>query len=139
MSLVKLFVGGFPLEIEEIELAKLFAPHGDISTIKIVRDKKTKLCKGYAFIEMNDRAGAEAAAEALNGTMLDGKELTVNINEEPAGNSPLVNESTIPQRPPVYQKVLRPGTEVKKKRPRRTVLSLFFNPVFVLFSSSVYV
>jgi RNA recognition motif-containing protein len=121
MSLVKLFVGGFPLDIEEIELAKLFAPHGDISTIKIVRDKKTKLCKGYAFIEMNDRAGAEAAAEALSGTMLDGKELTVNINEEPAGNSSLLGESTVPERPLVYQKVLRPGNEVKKKRPRRSV------------------
>ena len=118
--MVKLFVGGFPLEIEEIELAKLFAPHGDISTIKIVRDKKTKLCKGYAFIEMNDRAGAEAAAEALNGTMQDGKQLTVKINEEPAGDSSLLSGSTAPQRPPVYQKVLRPSNEVKKKRPRRT-------------------
>ena len=103
MSLIKLFVGEFPLDTEEIELAKSFAPHGDISTIKIIRDKKTKLCKGYAFIEMNDRAGAEAAVEALNGTMLDGKELTVNINEEPAGNSSLVSESTVHQRPPVYQ------------------------------------
>lgn len=121
MSLIKLFVGGFPLEIEEIELAKLFAPHGDISTIKIVRDKKTKLCKGYAFIEMNERAGAEAAVEALNGMMLDGKELTVNINEEPAANSSFLGESKVPQRPPAYEKVLRPGNEVKKKRPRRAV------------------
>ncbi|MEZ2338552.1 RNA recognition motif domain-containing protein [Mucilaginibacter sp. RCC_168] len=108
MALVKLFVGGFPLDIEEIELAKLFAPHGDISTLKIVRDKKTKLCKGYAFIEMNERAGAEVAVEALNGTTLDGKELTVKINEEPADNSLLSDEFTVPQRPPVYQKVLRP-------------------------------
>ena len=40
--MVKLFVGGFPLDIQEIELAQLFAPHGDISTVKIVRDKKTR-------------------------------------------------------------------------------------------------
>jgi RNA recognition motif-containing protein len=119
--MVKLFVGGFPLDIEEIELAKLFAPHGDISTIKIVRDKKTKLCKGYAFIEMNDKAGAEAAVEALNGTMLDDKELTVKISEDPTGNSSLLSEPTAPQQPPIYQKVLRPGNEVKKKRPRRSV------------------
>lgn len=118
--MIKLFVGGFPLDIEEIELAKLFASHGDISTIKIVRDKKTKLCKGYAFIEMNERAGADAAVEALNGTILDVKELTVKINEEPAGNSSL-SETTTQQRPPIYQKVLQPGNEVKKKRPRRSV------------------
>jgi RNA recognition motif-containing protein len=119
--MVKLFVGGFPLDIEEIELAQLLGPHGDIGTVKIVRDKKTRKCKGYAFIEMNDRAGAEAAVEALNGSMLDGKELTVKINEESADNSSLSNESTVPQRPAVYQKVLRPGNEVKKKRPRRSV------------------
>jgi RNA recognition motif-containing protein len=98
--MVKLFVGGFPLDIEEIELAKLFGPHGDISTIKIVKDKKTRLCKGYAFIEMEDRTSAENAAEALNGTMLNGKTLTVNINEEPVAEA-------VP--------------EVKKKRPRRVI------------------
>ncbi|WP_186458712.1 RNA recognition motif domain-containing protein [Mucilaginibacter achroorhodeus] len=38
MELVKLFVGGFPLEIDEMELAKLFAPHGDVSTIEIMHD-----------------------------------------------------------------------------------------------------
>lgn len=119
--MVKLFVGGFPLDIEEIELAKLFGLHGDISTIKIVRDKKTKMCKGYAFIEMNDRTGAEAAVEKLNGIILDGKELTVKINEEQTGNCSLLSESIVSQRPPVYQKVSRPGTEVKKKRPRRAV------------------
>jgi len=60
--MVKLFVGGFPLDMEEMELAQLFGPHGDISTIKIVRDKKTRMCKGYAFIEMPDRIAAENAA-----------------------------------------------------------------------------
>jgi RNA recognition motif-containing protein len=110
--MVKLFVGGFPLEIEEIELAKLFALHGDINTIKIVRDKKTRICKGYAFIEMMDREGAENAAETLDGTLLDGKVLSVKINEEPVDNL---------RRPPGYQKVAKPGTEVKKKRPRRAV------------------
>ena len=32
--MVKLFVSGFPLDIEEIELAKLFSLHGDVKTIK---------------------------------------------------------------------------------------------------------
>ena len=121
MALVKLFVGGFPLDMEEIELAKLFALHGDISTMKIVRDKKTRICKGYAFIEMNDRAGAEASVVALNGTMLVGKELTVNINEEPADNSSSLPRPAAQLRPPVYQKLVRPTGEVRQKRPRRSV------------------
>lgn len=119
--MVKLFVGGFPLDIQEIELAQLFAPHGDISTVKIVRDKKTRKCKGYAFIEMNDRAGAESSVKALNGTMMNGKALTVNINEEPGGNTSFSSETTVSQRLPIYQKVLKLGSEVKRKRPRRSV------------------
>jgi RNA recognition motif-containing protein len=121
MVMVKLFVGGFPLDIEEIELAKLFALHGDISTIKIVRDKKTRICKGYAFIEMKDRPGAENAAEALDGTLFNGKALTVKINEEPVHDLPLSTTTTGEERTPVYQKVVRPGTDVKKKRPRKVV------------------
>lgn len=121
MELVKLFVGGFPLEIDELELAKLFAPHGDISTIKIVRDKKTRICKGYAFIEMNDRKGAEAAAEALDGADMNGKQLTVKINEEPASKPSYTPKAFTPQRQPVYQKVSTLGTKERKKRPRRTL------------------
>ena len=109
--MIKLFVGGFPLEIQEIELAKLIAIHGDIDTIKIVRDKKTKICKGYAFVEMKDREGAENTVEALDGTLLDGKILSVKINEEPVAN----------KYPPVYKKVFKPGNDIKKKRPRRAL------------------
>jgi len=43
--MVKLFVGGFPLEMTELELVKMIGPHGDVETIKIVRDKKKQ---GYA-------------------------------------------------------------------------------------------
>ena len=56
--MIKLFVSGFPLDITEIELAKLIAPYGDIATLKIVRDKKTRICKGYAFVEMETKEGA---------------------------------------------------------------------------------
>lgn len=119
--MVKLFVSGFPLEMEEIELAMLFGLHGDISTIKIVRDKKTRICKGYAFIEMINRTGAENATEALNGTLVEGKALTVKINEEPIAVKKPVSSSATQVRPPVYQKVLKPGVEVKKKRPRRAL------------------
>lgn len=80
--MVKLFVSGFPLEITEMELAQLIAPHGDIATIKIVRDRQTKKCKGYAFIEMATLTDAENAVIALDGAQLQERELTVKISEE---------------------------------------------------------
>ncbi|SDE85808.1 RNA recognition motif. (a.k.a. RRM, RBD, or RNP domain) [Mucilaginibacter pineti] len=118
--MVKLFVGGFPLDIEEIELVKLFAVHGDVSTVKIVRNKQTKICKGYAFIEMLERKDAENAVAILNGTVMEGKALTVNINEEPI----FKNEPFIPKRyfvtPAATRSVEQPQVIEKKKRPRRT-------------------
>ena len=80
--MVKLFVSGFPLEITEMELAQLIAPHGNIATIKIVRDRQTKKCKGYAFIEMETLTDAENAVIALDGEQLQDRELTVKISEE---------------------------------------------------------
>lgn len=80
--MVKLFVGGFPLDIEEIELVKLFDSFTEIKTVKIVRDKATRKCKGYAFLETTGQAGAEMAVNALHGKTLEGKELTVRIVDD---------------------------------------------------------
>ena len=44
--IVKLFVGGLPPDIEEIELVQLLAIYGEVLTVKIVRDRLTKNCKG---------------------------------------------------------------------------------------------
>ena len=109
--MVKLFVSGFPLDIEEIELVKLFAPHGDIVTIKLVRDKKTRVCKGYGFIEVADEASAENMVAELNGQPMGDRNLTVNIRPD----EPVV---TAPARP-VYRKPQRTFEPEKKKRPRR--------------------
>ena len=117
--MVKIFVSGFPLDIEEIELAKLFAVHGDISTLKIVRDKKTRVCKGYAFIEMPDRDEAERAAEALNGAPMRGKELTVKINEETAMPAEIMKTEKQADLP-IPKKVYEGRKDQRLKRPRRS-------------------
>jgi len=120
--MIKLFVGGFPLDMEELALAQLFAVHGDIVTVKIVRDKKTRKCKGYAFIEMSDITGAEAAVEALNGTLIAGKTLSVSIRQEQVVPAPKIPTTSFQTPAPRYEKVQKARVEEKKKRPRRTSL-----------------
>jgi RNA recognition motif-containing protein len=115
--MIKLFVSGFPLEITEMQLAKLIAPHGDIATIKIVRDKKTRICKGYAFVEMETENGALQACEALNGNMMLDRELTVKVSEE----KPVVvlrpKRSTGMQRN--NQSTMRSNISESSERPKR--------------------
>jgi RNA recognition motif-containing protein len=107
--MVKLFVGGFPLDMTELELVQLIALHGDVSTIKIVRDKKTRVCKGYAFVEMTDRKGAEQVIEMLDGTTLGDRKLSISIKEdEPAAVIKPANVN-----------IRRYDAPIKNKRPRR--------------------
>jgi len=87
--MTKLFVGGFPLDMTELEIVQIVAMHANVVTIKIVRDKKTKICKGYAFLEIADRESAEQAVIELNGTSLAGRKLKLSIVEdEPTAAAP---------------------------------------------------
>jgi RNA recognition motif-containing protein len=115
--IAKLFIGGFPMDADELELAKLIGPFGDISTIKIVRDRKTGNCKGYAFIEMEDLIAAESAIEALHDTEMAGRQLTLRLVEEavkPPEKKVFIKSSVSTN----YR--TSDTVEVKKKRPRKT-------------------
>lgn len=86
--MIKLFIGGFPLESSELELVQLVSPYAEVSTIKIVRDKVSKKCKGYAFLEVKDEASADRAMDALDGLSLKGKPLSVNKVIDPQVKRP---------------------------------------------------
>jgi RNA recognition motif-containing protein len=120
--MTKVYVGGFKHSLDEIELAKLFMPFGQVSTIKMVRDKKTRLSKGCAFIEMVELAAAEAAVEGLDGRQIGTRQLKVSIPEVAAGEPAVAKTLPSKDSPAArYVKVGRPGEPVKSKRPRRTI------------------
>lgn len=104
--MVKIFVGGLPPDVSEIDVVIQVSIYGQVITIKIVRDKVTRKSKGYAFLEMANEDGAKKAVEGLNGTRFKGNVLTVKIAEE------------APPKPKVFRKVT-PGTGFVPKRPRK--------------------
>ncbi|WP_419700282.1 RNA recognition motif domain-containing protein [Mucilaginibacter sp. NFX135] len=116
--MIKLFMSGFPLDISELDIARLIAPHGDLETIKIVRDRKYGKCKGYAFVEMKDEAGANRAIAALHDQPSGDRLLTLKIATEPQVIS--IKSKTNAERPAhPYVKVARPGETIRNKRPRK--------------------
>lgn len=122
-TMVKLFISGFPLNSTELEIVQLVGPYVTVSTIKIVRDKVSKKCKGYAFIEVTDQKDAETAIEALNGTPMGDRELTLNIVEEKPARPPAVKRPFGAK--PSYKSSSYGSSNYssdpnKKKRPRRT-------------------
>ncbi len=74
----KIYVGGLPYSTAEQELADLFGQHGSVQSAKIITDKYTGQSRGFGFVEMGTEEEAKTAIDALNGTELGGRTLTVN-------------------------------------------------------------
>lgn len=80
--MVKIFIGGLPDNIQEMDLAIFVSLHGRVETIKVVRDRATGKCKGYAFLEIFTLADAKNIVATLNGESFKGNTITVKISEE---------------------------------------------------------
>ena len=78
MNTKKLYVGGLPYSVSESDLNQLFSPHGTVESANVITDRDTGRSKGFGFVEMSAQSEAEAAMEALNGTDLEGRNITVN-------------------------------------------------------------
>ena len=74
---MNIFVGSLAWTTTEEDLAQLFHPHGEITRVQIVTDRETGRSRGFGFVEMPNSAEAQAAIEALHGTSLAGRPLTV--------------------------------------------------------------
>jgi RNA recognition motif-containing protein len=74
----KLYVGGLPYSVTEGKLQEVFSAHGTVESARVISDKFTGQSRGFGFVEMSNSGEAQRAIEALNGTQLDGRTLTVN-------------------------------------------------------------
>jgi cold-inducible RNA-binding protein len=74
----KLYVGNLSFDVTENDLQDAFAQHGPVTEVSLVTDKMTQRPRGFAFVTMETKAGADAAIQALNGTDWHGRKLTVN-------------------------------------------------------------
>jgi RNA recognition motif-containing protein len=74
----KLYVGNLPYSATQESLRDAFAASGTVDTVTLITDRDTGQSKGFAFVEMASDREAQAATEAMNGKMLDGRPLKVN-------------------------------------------------------------
>src|SRR5438046_3313236 len=74
----KLFVGNLSFNTTENDLQDLFDAHGTVTSVDLIMDKFSGKSRGFAFVTMETKEGAQAAIQALNGKDLNGRDLTVN-------------------------------------------------------------
>ena len=73
-----MYVSNLSSHVTNEDLRPLFSQYGEVTSVKVISDRDTGKSRGFAFVEMADKAG-ETAMKELNGTLLEGKTLSVSI------------------------------------------------------------
>jgi len=73
----KLYVGNLSFQTTEGEITSAFEQYGAVESVNIITDRDTGRSKGFAFVVMEED-GANKAIAGLNGSQLNGRNLTVN-------------------------------------------------------------
>jgi RNA recognition motif-containing protein len=88
----KVFVGSLSFGTSNQSLSDYFAQVGTVTSANVIMDKMTGKSKGFGFVEFSSEAEAQAAADKLNNTELDGRTIFVDIarpkeNNDRGGNA----------------------------------------------------
>jgi hypothetical protein len=85
----KLFVGNLAYSTTDERIQQAFAQFGEVLSATVIMDRATGQSRGFGFVEFESEAAARSAIESLNGTVLDGRSITVNVardrNDDPRG------------------------------------------------------
>lgn len=79
----RLYVGNLAYSTTNESLTHAFGEFGAVSSAKLVVDRETNRSKGFAFVEMETEADAQAAINGLDGKSMDGRAIKVNIARPP--------------------------------------------------------
>src|SRR5215210_6140400 len=74
----KLYVGNMSFKTTEADLRDTFGQFGTVTDVYIASDRETGRPRGFAFVTFSNDTESKLAAEKMNGTDLDGRQLTVN-------------------------------------------------------------
>ena len=73
----KIYVGNLPFSADEEQVRTLFAQHGTVDSVALIKDRDTGQFRGFGFVEMPS-ADAARAIQSLNGHDMGGRPLKVN-------------------------------------------------------------
>lgn len=75
---MNIYVGNLDFKLRENNLSDMFAEFGDVTSAKIITDQYSGRSKGFGFVVMENDADGRSAIEALNGKMVNNREIVVN-------------------------------------------------------------
>jgi len=75
---MNMYVSNLSFRLGEQELGDLFSQYGEVSSVKIIKDRETNRSRGFGFVEMPNQDEAKAAMEALANYELGGRNINVS-------------------------------------------------------------
>jgi RNA recognition motif-containing protein len=74
---MNIYVRNLNYSLKEEELRDVFGAFGEVSSVKIIKDKVTGRAKGFGFVEMPDDSAANEAISKINGSDVKGRPIQV--------------------------------------------------------------
>lgn len=71
------YAGGLPFNLTEGDVLAVFSQYGEIVDVHLVRDKKTKKSRGFAFLAYEDQRSTVLAVDNLSGARVAGRTIRV--------------------------------------------------------------
>jgi RNA recognition motif-containing protein len=83
---MNIYVGNLSYEVNDNDLRQAFEAFGEVRSASVIKDKFSGESRGFGFVEMPNKAEADAAIRSLNGKDLKGRSMNVNeARPRPAG------------------------------------------------------
>jgi RNA recognition motif-containing protein len=73
----KIYIANLSIQTNEPDIKALFSKAGDVTSVKIVRNRETEKGNGFAFVEMSTQWEARRAISMFNKTDFKGNTLLV--------------------------------------------------------------
>ncbi|MGL4227885.1 MAG: RNA recognition motif domain-containing protein [Tannerellaceae bacterium] len=74
---MNIYIGNLNYRIQESDLKQVMEEYGEVSSIKLIKDRETGRSKGFAFVEMPNNEEALKAISELNQAEFDGRQMVV--------------------------------------------------------------
>lgn len=75
---MNIYVGNLAYTVTEQQLTQAFSEFGTVNSAKVIMDRETGRAKGFAFVEMADKAEGTKAIAEMNGRELNNRPIVVN-------------------------------------------------------------
>ena len=76
--MTRIFVGNLAAEVTAGDLRAAFTVYGPVGAADVMMDRSTGESRGFGFVEMPQQTNATAAIAGLEGSVLNGRTITVS-------------------------------------------------------------